>query len=67
MMLSPAACVPLALLRTKIMTNDERIRAFNEKGKKLPVDRAKKAILIGLELGRRMRMHVNARAKKASG
>lgn len=48
------------------MTNLEKIRRVSEKAKNLPQDRAKKAALIGMEIGRKMRKHVNAMAKKAS-
>lgn len=48
------------------MTNLQRIRRLNEKAKKLPPEEAKKAALAGMEMGRKMRMHVNAKAKKAS-
>lgn len=48
------------------MTNLEKIRRLIEKAKKLPPEEAKKAMLIGMEVGRRMRKHVNAVAKKAS-
>jgi len=48
------------------MTNLQIIRRLTEAAKKLPKDEAKKAVLIGLEVGRRMRMHVNAKAKKGS-
>jgi len=46
------------------MTNLQRIRRLTEAAKKLPKDRAKELMLAGLEVGRRMRMHVNAKAKK---
>lgn len=48
------------------MTNLQRIQQLNEKAKKLPNDRAKKAVLIGLEIGRKMQRHINAKAKKNS-
>ena len=48
------------------MMNLQKILALNEKAKKLPRDQAKKAALIGMEMGRKMRKHVNAMAKKAS-
>lgn len=48
------------------MTNLEKIRRLNEKAKKLPHDQAKKAALIGMEIGRKMRKHANAMAKQAS-
>lgn len=48
------------------MTNLEKIRGLNEKAKKMPQDQAKKAALVGMEVGRKMRRHLNAMAKQAS-